>query len=49
MEVETPLLSQGTVPDPGIDIFTLPGGGGYGDPALRSDEATERDRALSYV
>ena len=26
MEVETPLLSEGTVPDPGIDVFTLPAG-----------------------
>ena len=27
MEVETPLLSQGTVPDAGIDVFRLPGEG----------------------
>ena len=27
MEVDTPLLSQGTVPDPGIDVFRLPGEG----------------------
>ena len=27
MEVGTPLLSQGTVPDPGIDVFRLPGEG----------------------
>ena len=34
LEVDTPLLSQGTIPDAGIDIFRLPG------------EADERDRYL---
>jgi len=34
LEVETPLLSQGTIPDADIDIFRLPG------------EADERDRYL---
>ena len=47
MEVETPLLSQGTVPDPGIDIFTLPGGGDEPDRYLQTSPESAMKRLLA--
>ena len=46
MEVETPLLSQGTVPDPGIDIFMLPGGGDEPDRYLQTSPESAMKRLL---
>jgi len=47
MEVETPLLSQGTVPDPGIDIFMLPGGGDEPDRYLQTSPESAMKRLLA--
>ena len=47
MEVETPLLSRGTVPDPGIDIFTLPGGGDEPDRYLQTSPESAMKRLLA--
>ena len=47
MEVDTPLLSQGTVPDPGIDVFTLPGGGEEPDRYLQTSPESAMKRLLA--
>ena len=47
MEVETPLLSQGTVPDPGIDIFKLPGEGDEPDRYLQTSPESAMKRLLA--
>ena len=47
MEVDTPLLSQGTVPDPGIDIFMLPGGGDEPDRYLQTSPESAMKRLLA--
>jgi lysyl-tRNA synthetase class 2 len=47
MEVDTPLLSQGTVPDPGIDIFTLPGGGDEPERYLQTSPESAMKRLLA--
>ena len=47
MEVDTPLLSQGTVPDPGIDVFTLPGGGEQPDRHLQTSPESAMKRLLA--
>ena len=47
MEVDTPLLSQGTVPDPGIDVFRLPGGGDEIDRYLQTSPESAMKRLLA--
>ena len=47
MEVDTPLLSQGTVPDPGIDVFRLPGGGDEPDRYLQTSPESAMKRLLA--
>jgi len=47
MEVDTPLLSQGTGPDPGIDVFTLPGGGEQPDRHLQTSPESAMKRLLA--
>ena len=47
LEVETPLLSQGTVPDPGIDVFRLPGGGDEPDRYLQTSPESAMKRLLA--
>ena len=47
MEVETPLLSQGTVPDPGIDVFRLPGEGDEPDRYLQTSPESAMKRLLA--
>jgi lysyl-tRNA synthetase class 2 len=44
MEVDTPLLSQGTVPDAGIDVFRLPGEGDEAD-RIPANLTGKRDEA----
>jgi len=51
------IIPERPIPSKGLDkfhpgeeiIFTLPGGGGYGDASLRSGDAIERDKRLGYV
>jgi len=47
MEVDTPLLSQGTVPDPGIDVFRLPGGGDEPHRYLQTSPESAMKRLLA--
>jgi len=48
LEVETPLLSQGTVPDPGIAVFKIPtDGGGAGPRYLQSSPEFAMKRLLA--
>lgn len=47
LEVETPLLSQGTVPEPGIDVFRLPGGGDEPDRYLQTSPESAMKRLLA--
>ena len=47
MEVDTPLLSQGTVPDPGIDVFRLLGEGGEPDRYLQTSPESAMKRLLA--
>ena len=47
MEVDTPLLSQGTVPDPGIDVFRLPGEGDEADRYLQTSPESAMKRLLA--
>ena len=47
MEVDTPLLSQGTVPDAGIDVFRLPGGGDEPDRYLQTSPESAMKRLLA--
>ena len=47
MEVETPLISQGTVPDPGIDVFRLPGEGDQPDRYLQTSPESAMKRLLA--
>ena len=47
VEVETPLLSQGTVPDPGIDVFRLPGEGDEPDRYLQTSPESAMKRLLA--
>ena len=47
MEVDTPLLSQGTVPDPSIDVFTVPGGGNEPDRYLQTSPESAMKRLLA--
>lgn len=47
MEVETPLLSQGTVPDAGIDVFRLPGAGDEPDRYLQTSPESAMKRLLA--
>ena len=47
LEVETPLLSQGTVPDPGIDVFSLPGEGDEPDRYLQTSPESAMKRLLA--
>ena len=47
MEVETPLLSQGTVPDAGIDVFRLPGEGDGPDRYLQTSPESAMKRLLA--
>ena len=47
MEVETPLLSQGTVPDAGIDVFRLPGEGDKPDRYLQTSPESAMKRLLA--
>ena len=47
MEVETPLLSQGTVPDAGIDVFRLPGEGHKPDRYLQTSPESAMKRLLA--
>jgi len=47
----TPFGSKGKQPVPAGRrlVLELPGGGGWGDPALRSTELAENDRLHGYV
>ena len=47
MEVETPLFSQGTVPDAGIDVFRLPGEGDGPDRYLQTSPESAMKRLLA--
>ena len=47
MEVDTPLLSQGTVPDSGIDVFRLSGGGDAPDRYLQTSPESAMKRLLA--
>lgn len=47
MEVDTPLLSQGTIPDPGIDVFRLPGEGDEADRYLQTSPESAMKRLLA--
>jgi len=47
MEVDTPLLSQGTVPDAGIDVFRLPGEGEEADRFLQTSPESAMKRLLA--
>ena len=47
MEVETPLLSQCTVPDAGIDVFRLPGEGDKPDRYLQTSPESAMKRLLA--
>jgi lysyl-tRNA synthetase class 2 len=47
MEVDTPLLSQGTVPDAGIDVFRLPGEGDEPDRYLQTSPESAMKRLLA--
>ena len=47
MEVDTPLLSQGTVPDAGIDVFRLPGEGDEADRYLQTSPESAMKRLLA--
>ena len=47
MEVATPLLSQGTVPDPGIDVFQLQGEGDEPDRYLQTSPESAMKRLLA--
>ena len=47
MEVDTPLLSQGTVPDAGIDVFRLPGQGDEADRYLQTSPESAMKRLLA--
>lgn len=47
MEVATPLLSQGTVPDPGIDVFRLPGEGDEPERYLQTSPESAMKRLLA--
>jgi lysyl-tRNA synthetase class 2 len=47
MEVDTPLLSQGTVPDAGIDVFRLPGEGDAADRFLQTSPESAMKRLLA--
>ena len=47
MEVETPLLSQGTIPDAGIDVFTLPGVDDAPDRYLQTSPESAMKRLLA--
>tara|TARA_B100000586_G_scaffold118069_1_gene85103 strand:- start:2559 stop:2723 length:165 start_codon:yes stop_codon:yes gene_type:complete len=47
----TPFDAKGKQPVPAGRrlILELPGGGGFGNPDLRDQEASERDRTQGYV
>ena len=47
MEVDTPLLSQGTVPDAGIDVFRFPGEGDEPDRYLQTSPESAMKRLLA--
>ena len=47
MEVETPLLSQGTIPDAGIDVFRLPGVDNAPDRYLQTSPESAMKRLLA--
>ena len=47
MEVETPLLSQCTVPDVAINVFTLPGEGDKPDRYLQTSPESAMKRLLA--
>ena len=47
MEVDTPLLCQGTIPDPGIDVFRLPGEGDEADRYLQTSPESAMKRLLA--
>ena len=47
MEVETPLISQGTVQDAGIDVFRLPGEGDKPDRYLQTSPESAMKRLLA--
>jgi len=47
LEVDTPLLSQGTVPDAGIDVFRLPGEGDEPDRYLQTSPESAMKRLLA--
>jgi len=47
MEVETPLLSQGTIPDAGIDVFRLPGVDDAPDRYLQTSPESAMKRLLA--
>ena len=47
LEVETPLLSQGTIPDAGIDIFRLPGEADEPDRYLQTSPESAMKRLLA--
>lgn len=47
MEVETPLLSQGTIPDAGIDVFRLPGVDNTPDRYLQTSPESAMKRLLA--
>ena len=47
MEVDTPLLSQGTIPDSGIDVFRLPGEGDEADRYLQTSPESAMKRLLA--
>ena len=47
MEVDTPLLCQGTVPDAGIDVFRLPGEGDEPDRYLQTSPESAMKRLLA--
>ena len=47
MEVDTPLLSQGTIPDPGIDVFRVPGEGDEADRYLQTSPESAMKRLLA--
>ena len=47
LEVETPLLSQGTIPDAGIDVFRLPGEADEPDRYLQTSPESAMKRLLA--
>ena len=47
MEVDTPLLSPGTIPDPGIDVCRVPGEGDEADRYLQTSPESAMKRLLA--